>query len=102
MFDSLEGGFLPICVLAGASGYAFSRLRAWWMGLLGVLVVPIAIAYAWFWICTFMEPPGGDPIHPWDMIATTIWSVFAVPTALIAFLIARAVRAKRAKAANVR
>jgi heme/copper-type cytochrome/quinol oxidase subunit 2 len=68
------------------------------MGLPGVLLVPIGIAYSWFWIATLMEPAGGDPIRPWDLIATTIWSIFAIPTSLAVFLVARFVRAKRQKA----
>ena len=100
--DSLQISLLAICLLAAVCGYAFSRARRWWLGLLGSLLAPVLIAYVWFWLFQltglFFDEPIG-PVGPWDMIFAAVWSLYAVPTAILVFLAARLLRAKRTKAA---
>jgi len=98
MFDSVDGGVIPICVLAALAGFAGPYFRQWWLGALFAVGVTIGIAYAWFWLPELILPrEHGDSLRPWDLIATTYWSMFAVPTALVALFISRLARAKRGR-----
>jgi hypothetical protein len=96
MFDSAPSAVVPICVLAALVGIGLSYVHRLWLGALLAIVVPIGIGYAWFWLPQLIAPqPHGDPLRPWDLIATTYWSTFAVPTSLVAWCFSRLVRAKR-------
>jgi hypothetical protein len=96
MFDSLEGGMIPICILATLVGAGFGYVRNLWLGLLLSTLVTVAIAYAWFWLPHLIWPSTtGDSLRPWDLIATTAWSALAVPTSIVILLVTRATRASK-------
>jgi hypothetical protein len=89
MFDSVENGVVPICVLSillGASSALLLRRRG---GGVVAFVGPMVLAYAWFWLprltCLFDAHPSGESLHPWDVIVATYWSIFAVPSSVAAF-----------------
>jgi hypothetical protein len=95
MFDSAAGGVVPICVLATLAGVGCSFLHRWWLGACFAIVIPIGIGYAWFWLPQLIAPQvHGDPLRPWDLIAITYWSMFAIPAALLAMFFSRFIRAK--------
>jgi len=97
MFDSAAGGVVPICVLAALVGGGCSFLHRWWLRAFFAIVIPIGIGYAWFWLPQLIAPQAhGDPLRPWDLIAATYWSMFAVPTSLVALVLSRLARAKGA------
>lgn len=87
MFDSVEGGILPICVGAVAIGFAFSFAPPRWLEALGSVTASVVWSYVWYWIGHLItigfkpEEQGG-----WDLVATVSWSTFAIPTSAIAFL----------------
>ena len=95
MFDSVEGGIVPVCLLTAAVAFGFSYLRFTVTALLASIAAAVAIGYGWFWIPQLINSQqGGDSLRPWDLIATSIWSMFAVPVAIAVVLIARHLRAK--------
>ena|SRR5664279_2726015 len=98
VFDSAAGGVVPICALAALVGVGCAFLPRWWLAALLAIVVPVGIGYAWFWLPWLItQRPHVDPLRPWDLIATTYWSMFAVPTSLAAMFLARLVRARRGR-----
>ena len=100
MFNSVAGGIIPICVLAALAGISLASLRSRWLSLLLATLAAIAIAYVWFWLPTLLWPDAHtDPQGGWDLVATVFWSVFAVPTAVVALLIVQRRRAAKARAA---
>jgi hypothetical protein len=85
-------------VLAALVRIGCSFLRRWWLGAFLAIVAPIGIGYAWFWLPQLIPSQApGDPLRPWDLIATTYWSMFAVPISLVALFLSRLVRAKRVR-----
>jgi hypothetical protein len=95
MFDSVAGAIVPICILSALTGFACSYLRRWWLTALLAVILPVAIAYAWFWLPQFIAPlTSGDNPDPWDLIATSYWSLFAVPVSVASVVLARLFRAK--------
>ena len=88
-------------MLAALVGFGCSFLRRWWVSAIVAIVVPIGIAYAWFWLPELLQPRAHvDPLQPWDLIATTYWSMFAVPAALAAMFLSRLVRGNRDRRVN--
>jgi hypothetical protein len=96
MFDSVEGGIIPVCLLAGAAAFGFSYLRFTAAAVLASIAAAVAIGYGWFWVPQLIVPQqGGDSLRPWDLIATSYWSMFAVPFAIVVVLVARHLRTRR-------
>ena len=99
MFSSVVGGIIPICVLAALAGIALASLRSRWVSFLLAPLAAIAISYVWFWLPTFLWlAEHADPQGGWVLVATALWSVFAVPTAVLALLIVQRRRSTKARA----
>src|ERR1700751_430514 len=95
MFDSVTGAAVPICILAALTGFTCSYLRGPWLRALLAVILPVAISYAWFWLPQLIAPlTSGDNPRPWDLIATTYWSLFAVPVSVASVVLACLVRTK--------
>jgi hypothetical protein len=92
MFGSVDGGYIPVCLLGLIAGVASERIATRWLSVTAAALAPVLIAYAWFWVPELFSPTGGDSLRPWDLIATTMWSVFAVPTSLLALIVSKQVR----------
>jgi hypothetical protein len=90
MFDSVADGIFPICLLSAFAGFALSRLRSRWAGLLLAFLAAVGTSYAWFWVPRLLgigahvDPQGG-----WDLVAIVAWSVLAVPSAVISQMLGR-------------
>lgn len=96
MFDSLEGGIVPVCLLAASVAFGFSYLRFTLAAVVASTASAVAIGYGWFWVPQLIAPQhGGDSLTPWDLIATSYWSMFAVPVAVAVVLVARHLRARK-------
>jgi hypothetical protein len=99
MFESLVGGIIPTCGLAAIAGVALAPLRSRRAALFLATLAAIAISYAWYWLPILLWPTAhSDPQGGWDLVATVAWSVFAVPTAVVALLIVHKRRAAKARA----
>lgn len=100
MFDSVAGGIIPICVLAVLAGIALASVRSRRVALFLAVVVAIAISYAWYWLPLIIWPPAHiDPQGGWDLVATILWSVFSIPTAVATLLLVKRRQAAKAGAA---
>ena len=95
MFDSVAGGYLPISLIASVVGVACARGRSRIVGFVLATCLPVVVAYTWFWIPRVFEPSGGDSLRPWDLVATTMWSVAAVPVSLLSYAVSRYLYPKR-------
>jgi TRAP-type mannitol/chloroaromatic compound transport system permease small subunit len=63
-------------------------------------LVAILISYAWYYFAQlFGTADHGDPQGGWDLVATAFWSLFAVPSAIVALLIALRRASARLRAA---
>jgi hypothetical protein len=99
MFESVAGGIIPTCVLAALAGIGLASLRIRWVALLVAVLTAIAVSYAWYWLPQLIWPAAHtDPQAGWGLVATIAWSVFAVPTAIVALLIVQKNRAAKAAA----
>ena len=99
MFDSVEGGIVPVCVLAAVAAVVLSKVRSAWLASMSAAAVAVAIGYVWVWLPYVLAPRhGGDPLRPWDLVATAYWSLFAVPVAIVVLFITRRLRKARAHA----
>ena len=99
MFDSLEGGYIPICVLVIIAAWRISKMPDIKRRILMTLTVPIAISLLWYFVIDFFFSPSDsqDPAWvAWGFIAATAWSVAAIPTGIISVYIFSTIR-KRTK-----
>jgi hypothetical protein len=95
MLDSVEGGIIPVCLLSGVAAIGISYLRRTLAALAASIAAAIAIGYGWFWVPQLIfRQPHGDSLRPWDLIATSYWSMFAVPVAIAVVLVCRHIRKK--------
>src|SRR4051812_12835350 len=93
MADSLD--IWVVCFMAAALGYVCALMRSRWAALPLATLGPIAISCLWFSLRTLSELPSVDSIRPWDLIATTLWSAYAIPTSLVVLIAVRLIRAKK-------
>ena len=95
MFDSLAGGFAPICVIAAILGLALARVSPRWLALLFASAASIAACIAWYWVPQLIWPPAGhDYQSGWAYVAVFIWSLPAILTAIISLVLIRSWREK--------
>jgi len=88
MFEVDLTAVVPICVGSIALGYFLSRLKPWWVGLVSSLVLPIALSYAWYWLSHLVTDGLKAPEQGgWDIAATVVWSIYAVPVRTLTLFI---------------
>ena len=88
MFDSLQAGYAPICLLVLAASWFIARVGSPRLRVALALVTPVAISAAWFFMPRLPAPfrPlafNEDPWVPWGFMATAAWAVFAVPVSVL-------------------
>jgi|WetSurMetagenome_2_1015567.scaffolds.fasta_scaffold84622_2 hypothetical protein len=97
MFDSLGGGYIPICLIVIASAWYLSKLKDIKLRVLMTVIVPIAVSLAWYFIPDFFRsnPDSQDPAWvTWGLIAATAWSIAAIPTSIISVYVFSNIRKK--------
>lgn len=97
MFDSLNGGYFPICVLVVVAAWFLSSFRSWWWRIILGIVIPIVISLCWFFVprLSILFKPlqfGEDDRVPWGYIAAGTWSMVAVPLSVLATVVFSYVR----------
>ena len=99
MFDSLQGGYIPICVIVTVAAWFLSNQKPILVrGLMSVLL-PIVVSLLWYFVPDFFRsnPDRQDPSWvTWGLVAATGWSVAAIPTSVIATYFFSIVRKKKA------
>lgn len=90
MFDSIEGGIIPICIVAALFGAFFARIRNPQLGVFLASLSAILVSYCWFWIPDLISStPSTDSLRGWDLAVTLLWSAFAIPSALFILIAVR-------------
>ena len=95
MFDSLAGGIVPVVVLALIAGSVSAACRQLSVAILLSVAAAVAIGFVWYylpyllWPATHTDPQGG-----WQFVAVAFWSLFAVPSALVALTAVRFLRGR--------
>ena len=99
MFDSVSGGYVPLVLFAALVGAIVGVLTRRWVALMFPPVIAMLACYLWFWfpiwtgITSLSESAAG-----WDLVATALWSLAAVPASIVAFITVRVVRLRLARA----
>jgi chromate transport protein ChrA len=99
MFDSLQGGYIPICLVVTLVAWFLSGLKPVSARALMSLLTPIVISLLWYFVPDFFRanPDRQDPSWvTWGLIAATAWSAAAIPTSLIAVYLFSKIRKKQA------
>ena len=89
------GGVLPpgaafVCVVSVLLGYLFRRLRSRSLGLGLAVIMPVLVSYILAWV--LMSPllhPGGEGPGGWDIVATLVWAIWAVPVCISSYVFFR-------------
>ena len=85
MFDSLSGGYVPICAAALVVAWFLAAVRSIWLRAALAVIAPVAISLAWYFLPALFKPsPSGDGEMGWGFITAATWSVAAVPVSVVA------------------
>jgi hypothetical protein len=100
MFDSVSGGYAPICGLVLILAWFIAPLRHWSVKILFAVVGPVLICLGWAFLPQFPHwfkplPFGQDDWVPWALIAAIIWSRVAIPLSVVAVVLLSLWRCKR-------
>lgn len=99
MFGSLQGGYVPICIIAALVAFALASLPRLWHALSLTVIAAIAVSYAWYWLPALLSTSGHpEPQGGWDLIAAAAWSAVAVPVSVVTMFVARRIKASRRQA----
>lgn len=99
MFDSVEGGYVPICFITAFAAWFLSKLGRITVRALLALLIPIALSFAWYFIPDLFRahPERQDPAFvAWGFVAATAWSAAAVPVSIIVVVISSFIRKRSA------
>jgi hypothetical protein len=99
MFDSLDGGYIPICLTVLLFSWFVSGVKDTWRRGLLTLLIPVTISFLWYVIPDFFRsiPERSDPTwFGWGLAATMAWSFAAIPVSIISVYIFVVIRRKRA------
>ena len=103
MFDSLQGGYTPICIVVTVVAWFLSNQKYIFVrGLMSVLI-PIIVSLLWYFVPDFFRsnPDRQDPSWvTWGLVAATAWSVAAIPTSVIAVYVFSIIRKKKSVSAE--
>src|SRR6267142_2219316 len=92
MFDSVNGGYAPICLLVLVLAWFIAPLRSWWIKILLAVVGPVLICLGWAFLPYFpmwFKPLsfGQDDWVPWAFIAAEVWLLAAIPLSVVAVVL---------------
>ena len=92
MFDSLSGGYLPICVLVLGFAWLIAKVKNVVARALLTVASPLMVSFAWFFMPRMFRlfrplDPGEDSWVGWGIMASTSWSIAAVPLSIVAVYI---------------
>src|SRR5262245_20164644 len=92
MFDSVAGGYAPICVLVLILAWFIASMRGWWIKILVAIIWPTLICFGWAFLPHFpiwFKPQqfAQDNWRPWAFIATAGWLKVALPLSMIAVVL---------------
>ena len=86
-FDSLSGGYVPICIATLIAAWFVSTIRLIALRVVAACLAPMAISLAWSFVPAMMaNDPGADGWIAWGVIAAATWSIAAVPLGVAATL----------------
>jgi hypothetical protein len=86
VFNSLEGGYVPICIATVFAAWFLSGLPSVLVRVVSACLVPFAISLAWYFLPAAIMSDGGDGWIGWGVIAAGSWSAIAVPLGIVATL----------------
>jgi hypothetical protein len=100
MFDSLNGGYFPICVVVIVAAWFVSSFRSWWWRVFLGIAMPIVISLCWFFVprLSILFKPlqfGEDDWVSWGYIAAGTWSMVAVPLSVLTIVVFSYFRRRR-------
>ena len=85
VLNSLNGGYVPICIATIVAAWFVSGIRFVWLRVALACLVPVAISLSWYFVPAMMSA-GGDGWIGWGLIAAATWSIVAVPVGIAATL----------------
>jgi hypothetical protein len=103
MFDSLRGGYLPICLAVVIAAWFLRVVRSGWLRWMAAFVVPVAISLAWYFIPAVVRGFSGDLAREgevaWGYISAATWCMVAVPLSAAAVFLFGVIRNRRPRTA---
>ena len=96
MFNSLEGGYFPICVITVVASWFVSKFRRVLIRALFALLIPIAVSLAWYFIPNLFRTQEDPGLVGWGIVTATAWSAAAVPVSIITVVIFAFIRKRSA------
>lgn len=94
-FNSLNGGFIPICMLAVFCAVFWARIQNNSLGILLNCISAIAIATLWYQMITYIWPISpGENEGGWAIAFIFLWSIFAIPASFFVYIAVRQSRRK--------
>jgi hypothetical protein len=89
LFNSLDVGFAPICLIVVATSWVVAGARQLWVRALLAVLIPIIVSFAWGFLPLLLgifRPLrfGEDDRVPWIFMAVMAWSAASVPVGAIA------------------
>lgn len=100
MFNSLNGGYIPICLIVILAAWFISRIKPILFRIFLALLVPLFISLAWYIVPDLFRslPDRRDPSWlAWGFIAAATWSIVAVPVSIITVYISSFIRKRATK-----
>lgn len=86
MVDSVQGVYIPICVVVAISAWFISGTVSVSRRMLMTLLVPVVVSFLWYVVPDFFRtvPERRDASWlSWGLVATMMWSVAAIPASII-------------------
>ena len=90
MFNSVEGGYIPICLVVVLTAWFISGMISVWRRVLMTLLIPVVVSFLWYVVPDFFRsiPERTDASWlGWGLVATMMWSAAAIPASIISVVI---------------
>jgi hypothetical protein len=84
MFDSLNGGYVPICAVVVIAAWFVAGVRSVYIRVVAALLVPVAISLAWYFVPAMFQGFTEEGWVGWSYITAATWSLVAVPLSVVA------------------
>lgn len=100
MFDSVNGGWVPINIIVIICGWFISKVELTAIRVTLALFVPVVVSFSWVFLPrlpALFRPLqfGEDSWVPWGIMAGVAWSAVALPISLVAVTIFVRVRRRQ-------